>query len=44
MDRITLDRRSALKAGGALLVAFAAVGRPREAAAWTDKAVATDRV
>ncbi|WP_270935909.1 molybdopterin cofactor-binding domain-containing protein, partial [Falsiroseomonas oryzae] len=44
MDTISLDRRSILKAGGALLVAFTAGGLPRGAAAWTEKPVATDRV
>jgi CO/xanthine dehydrogenase Mo-binding subunit len=43
MDQVTFDRRSLLKAGGALLVAFGAAA-PRHAAAWTEKAVATDRV
>jgi nicotinate dehydrogenase subunit B len=43
MDQIAADRRSLLRAGGALLVAFA-VGAPRGAAAWTEKPVATDRV
>jgi CO/xanthine dehydrogenase Mo-binding subunit len=44
MDQITMDRRSILRAGGALLVTFAAGGLPRGAAAWTEKQVATDRV
>jgi CO/xanthine dehydrogenase Mo-binding subunit len=39
-----LDRRSILKAGGALTVAFAVGLRPRDAAAWTEKPVATDEV
>ncbi|MCW8085000.1 xanthine dehydrogenase family protein molybdopterin-binding subunit [Sabulicella glaciei] len=41
---MTTDRRSLLKAGGALLVAFAAGGAPRGALAWAEKPVATDRV
>ncbi|MFL1461406.1 molybdopterin cofactor-binding domain-containing protein [Roseococcus sp. DSY-14] len=43
MDHPTLDRRSLLRAGGALLVGFAA-GAPGGALAWTEKPVAADRV
>ncbi len=43
MNAIT-DRRSLLKAGGALTVAFAIGLRPDQAAAWTDKQVAADEV
>lgn len=39
-----LDRRAILRAGGALTVAFAVGLRPRDAAAWTEKPVATDEV
>ncbi|WP_439577957.1 molybdopterin cofactor-binding domain-containing protein [Elioraea sp.] len=39
-----IDRRSILKAGGALTVAFSIGLRPRGAAAWTEKPVATDEV
>jgi CO/xanthine dehydrogenase Mo-binding subunit len=44
MDQIAFDRRSLLKAGGALLVAFTTVLVPKDAAAWTEKPVAADRV
>jgi CO/xanthine dehydrogenase Mo-binding subunit len=44
MDQIALDRRSLLKAGGALLVAFTTPLLPKDAAAWTEKPVAADRV
>ncbi len=43
MNAIT-SRRSLLQAGGAMLVAFQIGLRPRDAAAWTDKAVAADEV
>jgi nicotinate dehydrogenase subunit B len=39
-----LDRRSILKAGGALTVAFSVGLRPRGAIAWTEKPVAADEV
>jgi nicotinate dehydrogenase subunit B len=44
MTRITADRRSLLKAGGAMVVAFALGATPRGAAAWTEKPVASDEV
>lgn len=40
----SLDRRSILKVGGALTVAFAVGLRPRGAAAWSEKSVAADEV
>nr|WP_314073274.1 molybdopterin cofactor-binding domain-containing protein [uncultured Roseococcus sp.] len=43
MNAIHMDRRSWLKAGGALIVGFAA-GLPRPASAWTEKPVAADEV
>ena len=39
-----IDRRSLLRAGGAMLVAFNLGLRPRDAAAWAEKPVATDEV
>lgn len=41
---VILDRRAILKGSGALTVAFAVGLRPRDAAAWTEKPVATDEV
>jgi nicotinate dehydrogenase subunit B len=44
MNAITLDRRALLGTGGAMVVAFGLGLRPRGAAAWTEKPVATDQV
>lgn len=44
MNAVNMDRRSWLKASGALVIGFAAGGLPNPAAAWTEKPVAGDQV